>query len=257
MERRGIGLGAGLRTERRAAPALVLLLTACATPPVATPSAPAASSASSAPAAAGGDASAAARSTTAAGAVLASRPEIVVDLRGAVDSVKKYWSARFAAQGRTFEPVRRVYAYVPGDGTSCAGEPNTPNNAAYCRPDDDIGFDVRWTAQVYDGLGDAFVYYLVGHEYAHAIQARLGTQLAHTIEYELQADCYAGAYLGDQIRAGVLTLENGDIEELRAGLRAVADPAGTPWFDPSAHGTAEQRISYFGRGFDRSLSACP
>jgi uncharacterized protein len=197
------------------------------------------------------------RATTAAGVVMERRPEIVQDLKGAVDTVKSFWTQQFADDGLQFRPVNAVYGYVPGDGTTCGGEANVPRNASYCRPDDRIGFDVQWTASVYDELGDAFVYYLIGHEYAHAIQARRGTQLAHTIEYELQADCYSGAYLGEQIRSGVLQLENGDIEELRAGLRAVADPEGTPWFDPAAHGSAEQRISFFGRGFDRSLDACP
>jgi uncharacterized protein len=192
-----------------------------------------------------------------AGAELQRRPEILEDLKGAVTTVKSYWSAQFAQSGQTFRPVRRVYAYVPGDGTSCGGEPNVPNNAAYCRPDDTIGFDVRFTAQAYDQLGDAFVYYLIGHEYGHAIQARLGVAFAHTIGYELQADCFAGAYLGDQTRSGALTLEDGDIDELRNGLRAVGDPEGTPWFDPRAHGTAEQRIDYFARGFDGSLDDCP
>jgi predicted metalloprotease len=192
-----------------------------------------------------------------AGRELQRRPEILEDLKGAVSTVKQYWAAEFQQSGRTFTPVRRVYAYVPGDGTSCGGEPNVPGNAAYCRPNDDIGFDVRWTSQAYDALGDAFVYYLIGHEYAHAVQQRLGVAFSHTIEYELQADCYAGAYLGDQTRAGALTLEDGDIDELRNGLRAVADPEGTPWFDPQAHGTADQRIDYFARGFDESLSACP
>lgn len=183
--------------------------------------------------------------------------EIVEDLKGAIASAEQYWAAQFAADGGTFRPVRRVYAYTPGDGSTCGGHPNLPRNASYCRPNDDIAFDVGWTAQAYRSLGDAFVYYLLGHEYAHAIQARLGTALDYTIEYELQADCYAGAYLGDQIRAGVLTIEDGDIEELKAGLRAVADPEGTPWFDPRAHGTAEQRIRFFGRGFDDSVDACP
>lgn len=185
------------------------------------------------------------------------RSEILEDLRGAVASSESYWAAQFAAEGLAFERVRRVYPYVPGDGTSCGGRPNVPRNAAYCRPNDDIAFDIQWTARAYRVLGDAFVYYLIGHEYAHAIQARLGTTLDYTIEYELQADCYAGASIGDQMRAGVLVLEDGDIAELKAGLRAVADPEGTPWFDPRAHGTAEQRIRYFGTGFDDSLDACP
>jgi hypothetical protein len=238
--------------------AVIVAVTALGSAGCGGPTAPTAPpSRTAAPSTAGASGGDPARSTSAAGAVLVSRPEIVEDLKGAVDSAKEYWTARFADQGRTFQPVKRVYAYVPGDGSDCGGEANVPDNAAYCRPDDDIAFDVRWTAQVYDGLGDAFVYYLIGHEYAHAIQARLRTSLDLTIEYELQADCYAGAYLGDQIRVGRLKLEDGDIEELRAGLRSVADPEGTPWFDPRAHGTAEQRIDYFGRGLRNSLSACP
>jgi predicted metalloprotease len=49
-------------------------------------------------------------------------------------------------------------------------------------------------------IGDAFLFYLLGHEYAHGIQARLGITHQFGIEHELQADCMAGAYLG--IRCG-------------------------------------------------------
>lgn len=184
-------------------------------------------------------------------------PEILQDLNDAVDAAEQYWAATFAAEGATFRPVRRVYAYVPGDGTTCGGRPNAPRNASYCRVDDTIAFDVRWTARAFEALGDAFVYYLIAHEYAHAVQARLANRFEYTIQLELQADCYAGANLGDQIRAGALQIEEGDIDELRRGLRAVGDPEGTPWFDQRAHGTPEQRIEYFGRGFDDSLDACP
>jgi hypothetical protein len=183
-------------------------------------------------------------------------PEIIRDLRGAVTSVEQYWTAQFAANGRSFEPVKEVYPYTPGDGSSCAGTPNAANNAFYCVPDDDISFDSDFVSRRYDALGDALVYYLIGHEYAHAVQARLNIKHQYTIDQELQADCFAGAYLGDQIRAKVLVIEDGDISELLAGLRSVGDPAGTPWFDPRAHGSAEQRIRAFGLGFDDSLDAC-
>lgn len=183
-------------------------------------------------------------------------PEIIRDLRGAVTSVEQYWTAQFAANGRTFRPVMQVYPYTPGDGSSCAGTPNAANNALYCVPDDDIAFDSDFVSQRYDALGDALVYYLIGHEYAHAVQARLNIRHRFTIDHELQADCFAGAYLGDQIRANVLVIEDGDIDELLAGLRSVGDPQGTPWFDPRAHGTAQQRIQAFGLGFDDSLDAC-
>ena len=77
-------------------------------------------------------------------------------------------------------------------------------------------------------IGDAFIYYLLGHEYGHGIQVRLGIQYQYTIEQELQADCFAGAYIGDMIRAGALKLEPGDLEEFRDGLLAVGDDPSVP-----------------------------
>jgi predicted metalloprotease len=105
-------------------------------------------------------------------------------------------------------------------------------------------------------IGDAFLFYLLGHEYAHGIQARLGITHQFGIEHELQADCMAGAYLGDSVRAKQLTLDQGDLEEFQNGLLAVADDASQPWFAPDAHGTAQQRTDSFADGYERSLGAC-
>jgi predicted metalloprotease len=183
--------------------------------------------------------------------------EINEDVQSAVRSVEQYWTARFAAERRRFRPVQRVYGYSVGDGSTCGGQPNTPRNAAYCFADDTIALDRQWLADSYDTLGDAFAYYLIGHEYAHAVQRRRGIAFDVTIQYELQADCFAGAFIGDQMRTGALVLEDGDLEELNAGLRSVGDPEGTPWFDPRAHGSAAQRVAAFQRGFESSLEGCP
>jgi uncharacterized protein len=85
---------------------------------------------------------------------------------------------------------------------------------------------------------------------------RLGIQYQYTIEQELQADCMAGAYIGDGEKSRLLTVEEGDIEELRQGLLAVGDDPSVPWFTPGAHGTAEQRTDAFFGGYERSLAAC-
>jgi uncharacterized protein len=238
-----------------------LLLAACSlVTPAASPlpgdAVPAAAQAGSDPAT--GTAADAATQRARRAAAPSKRPsEITQDIEGAVTSVETYWRNQFSLRDMTFEPVERVYAYTPGDGSTCGRQLNVPRNAAYCVPNDDIGFDVQWTAETYRALGDAFVYYLIGHEYAHAIQQRLGVNHKFTIQFELQADCWAGAYIGDQVRAGVLTLEKGDVPELAAGLRSVGDPAGTPWFDPRAHGSAAERMAAFNKGFVSSLPACP
>ena len=97
---------------------------------------------------------------------------------------------------------------------------------------------------------------VLGHEYAHGIQVRLGIQYSYTIQQELQADCMAGAYIGDSVKAGTLRLDRGDIDELRQGLLAVGDDPSQPWFAPDAHGTARQRTDAFFDGYEGSLAPC-
>lgn len=174
------------------------------------------------------------------------------DIEGAVEVAEAYWDQRVEG----FEPVRRVVAYQRDGEIECGGQPLTRNNAAYCSAGDFIAYDVNWAVAAFRQIGDAFIFFLLGHEYAHGIQVRLGIQYRFTIEQELQADCMAGAYMGDSVRAKALRLDDGDAEELQQGLRAVGDDPGQPWFAPNAHGTAEQRSDSFFSGYQKSLDAC-
>lgn len=174
--------------------------------------------------------------------------EFEADVRGAVGIAEDYWS--------DYAPVRRVVAYRDDGELACGGQAIPRNNAAYCPAGDFIAYDVNWAVAAFRQIGDAFVFYLLGHEYAHAIQARLGISHRFSVEHELQADCMAGAMLGDSVRAKALTLDEGDLEEFRRGLHAVGDDEGQPWFAPESHGTADQRTEAFNNGYRRSLGAC-
>ena len=88
------------------------------------------------------------------------------------------------------------------------------------------------------------------------MQVRFGVQARFTIEQELQADCLAGAYMGDSVRAGSLELEDGDVQELQRGLLAVADDPRQPWFAPGSHGNAQQRTTAFFTGYQSSVTPC-
>lgn len=178
------------------------------------------------------------------------------DIDDAVRSAETYWAAQFRASGHRFQPVRRIIPYEREGEVACGGQPLPRNNAVYCPAGDFIAYDVNWAVAAFRQIGDAFLYYLLGHEYAHGIQTRLGIRYEYTIEQELQADCMAGAYLGGSIEAEVLTLEDGDLEEFREGLLAVGDDPGQPWFAEGAHGTAEQRTQAFFTGYEKTLSAC-
>jgi uncharacterized protein len=178
------------------------------------------------------------------------------DAQAAVAVAERYWSARFSSSGQRFTPVRRVVAYERAGEVACHGQSLPDNNAVYCPVGDFIAYDVDWAVLAFRRVGDAFLFYLLGHEYAHGIQVRLGINYQYTIQQELQADCLAGAYIGDSVRSGALTLDEGDLDEFREGLLAVGDDPSQPWFAPGAHGTAEQRTKAFFDGYEQSVNAC-
>jgi predicted metalloprotease len=178
------------------------------------------------------------------------------DIAGAEQLAERYWRDAVVAAGGQFRPIRRVISYDEEGEVSCGGQPLGLNNAAYCSAGDFIAYDVNWAVTAFRRIGDAFLFYLLGHEYAHGVQVRLGTRYRFTIQQELQADCMAGAYIGDSERARTLTLQDGDLDELRSGLFAVGDDPDQPWFEEGSHGTAEQRTESFFNGYERSLAAC-
>ncbi|WP_432836608.1 neutral zinc metallopeptidase [Dactylosporangium sp. CA-092794] len=174
------------------------------------------------------------------------------DVNVAIRVTEHYWSTKIVG----FRPISRIIPYTADGEVLCGLQPIPAQNAAYCPIGDFIAYDAHWSEQVYDEMGDAFVFYLLGHEYGHGIQQRLGIQYTFTIYQELQADCFAGAMIGDSIRTGDLTLETGDLQELKAGLFSVGDPPDEPWFQEGAHGSPAQRTASFFGGYDQGLTAC-
>ena len=96
--------------------------------------------------------------------------------------------------------------------------------------------------------GDFGVAYVLAHEYAHNLQQEFGvfSRPSPTAEpFELQADCFAGAWGNSVYRQGLL--EPGDVEEAINTALAVGD------FDVSNaqhHGTPEQRREAWLLGFE-------
>jgi len=174
------------------------------------------------------------------------------DIGSAVGLAEEYWGEKV----RGFRPVQEVIAYEREGEVSCGNEAVPRNNAVYCPAGDFIAYDVNFAVAAFRQVGDAFLFYLLGHEYAHAVQARLGIQSRFTIDHELQADCMAGAYIGDSVKDGRLKLDDGDLDEFQSGLLAVGDDPNIPWFAPGAHGTAEQRTQAFFDGYEKSVAAC-
>jgi predicted metalloprotease len=134
-------------------------------------------------------------------------------LTGVTQDVDAYWTKVFADNDL---PEPRVsYAWIPegqtaasacDDGSGSMGD----SAAAYCPGDDTIYISQKFATDIYTGaldralpgasqgygrtMGDFAVAYIVAHEYGHQVQTELGAfdKGLPTMDYELQADCYAG-----------------------------------------------------------------
>lgn len=182
------------------------------------------------------------------------RDAMTKDEQAAVNAVDQFWRQHSAdILGEQYVPPRIAGPYVGTDGPSCGGEPSVAFNAFYCQPGDFIAWDQNLMAAGYNQIGDAWVYLIIAHEWGHAIQARLNSDLV-SVQAELQADCFAGAALQGAVNDGALTFEPGDSEELARTLAAVADEY--PWTNERDHGDVEERTTAFSTGATEGVGAC-
>jgi uncharacterized protein len=179
---------------------------------------------------------------------------MATDERTAVQITDTYWKRHFTELfGRTYRSPRVVGGYTGRNGPRCGGEPSVPFNAFYCTVGDFLAWDEDLMAVGYERIGDAWVYLIIAHEWAHAIQARLERDRV-SVAAELQADCLAGASLQGAAQDGLVTIEPGDDEEIGQTLAAVADDY--PWTSERDHGNARQRIGAFNQGAEGGPTAC-
>jgi hypothetical protein len=189
-------------------------------------------------------------------------------LTAVTKDVDSYWTKVFKDSGL---PEPRVsYMWIPAGQTAasaCGDDSGTLGDgaAAYCPGDDTLYISQKFATDIYTGaldkalpgssqgygrtIGDFSVAYIVAHEYAHEVQDELGLfqnygQQLPTMDFELQADCYAGTWAKSAYQEN--RLEKGDVQEALDTALAVGD------FDesnPSHHGTPEQRKEAWNNGF--------
>ncbi|WP_051467016.1 hypothetical protein [Actinomadura oligospora] len=178
------------------------------------------------------------------------------DLQDAQDIVDGFWRRHWTETfgGRYAPPA----VLGPYDGANTATIPRCGarrlerDNAAYCPDGDYLAWDEDLMRDGY-GTGDAWVFMVIAHEWAHAVQHRMPSALV-SARGELQADCLAGAALSGAARDGALRAETGDRIEIDAAFHQIGD--GAPWARPGDHGTAAQRIAEFARGGARGVRTC-
>lgn len=180
------------------------------------------------------------------------------------------WNTLFAAAGRKYvEPTLVLFS---GAVDSACGQAESATGPFYCPGDQKVYIDLSFYEDLQSKLGaggDFAQAYVIAHEVGHHVQTLLGiserNQAARqrageveanalSVRQELQADCFAGiwAHNADQSRQ---LLEAGDIEEGLNAANAIGDDRlqrqsqGYVSPDSFTHGTSEQRVSWFRRGF--------
>ncbi|MFE2123596.1 neutral zinc metallopeptidase [Rhodococcus aetherivorans] len=191
----------------------------------------------------------------AAAAPKGSTETMLVDLGHAVVAVGQFWDAHFTelfGLPYTAPEVVGLYSEDTDNALVCAGQAQPADNALYCPQGHYVAWGDELIAQGTE-IGDAWAYFVVAHEWGHAVAAQLPASLV-TDDQELQADCLAGAAIYGAVAEGTLILEPGDEQELVEALAALADQ--TPWTTSTDHGDAFERVDAFNRGRTGGVDAC-
>jgi uncharacterized protein len=191
---------------------------------------------------------------------------------------EKTWHGVFRQYGRTYEEPKLVL--FTGAVQSACGFAQAAMGPFYCPGDHKVYIDLAFYEDLrtrFKAPGDFAQAYVIAHEVGHHVQNQLGItgkfqsamQRAGkaeanrlSVRMELQADCLAGVwgYHADKSRK---MLEAGDLEEALRAASAIGDDRimkqtrGTVVPDAFTHGTSEQRVRWFKRGFDTGdLNQC-
>lgn len=181
------------------------------------------------------------------------------------------WNKIFQENNIQFVPAKIVL--FSGQVETACGGASSASGPFYCPEDEKIYMDMSFFEELRTKFGaqggDFAVAYVIGHEYGHHIQNLLGTstkmrQLQRgkseaeanklSVALELQADFYAGLWTHFNEKQNSM-LEPGDIEEALSAANAVGDDAiqkkmqGQVIPDSFTHGTSEQRMFWFQKGF--------
>lgn len=182
----------------------------------------------------------------------------------AVDDVNAYWQRTYpAVYGEEFRELAGFHPYGPDTPAPPCGVPPPSydviaDNAFYCPIDDIIAWDEhKLMPDLNEAFGAFTVAIVIAHEFGHAIQDRAGA-VDRTVDLELQADCFAGAWTA-HVAAGEasnFSPDDLDLDRTVAGMLSIRDMPGTSPDDPFAHGSGFDRVSGFQDGFASGPAKC-
>lgn len=178
------------------------------------------------------------------------------------------WDGLFQQAGQRYTPA--TINFFAGNVQSGCGAASSAVGPFYCPADDGVYLDTAFfdeLSQQFGAKGDLARIYVIAHEMGHHVQDLLGTseevsrQQAQSseaganrlsVQLELQADCFAGVFLGRNKER----LEGGDIEEGMTAANAIGDDTlqqgaqGGVRPESFTHGTSAQRVAALRQGLE-------
>ena len=181
------------------------------------------------------------------------------------------WGKLFSEKGNQYSAPTLVL-FRDGVQSGC-GNASAASGPFYCPEDQKLYIDLSFYQELQERFhspGDFAMAYVVAHEVGHHVQNLLGTadkmarlrqQVSeeeynrYSVKLELQADFFAGVWAyHDQKTKNIL--EKGDIEEALTAANAIGDDKlqkeaqGYVVPDAFTHGTSQQRMYWFKKGFE-------
>lgn len=199
-------------------------------------------------------------------------------VRTVLADTEDVWTQLFAAQGGRYE-LPKLVLFRGAVDTAC-GQGEAATGPFYCPGDRKVYIDLDFYDVMRDRLGapgDFAQAYVIAHEVGHHVQNLLGTSgkvdamrkrasevqaNALSVKLELQADCYAGVWAHHAQQARQI-IEAGDVDEALNAASQIGDDtlqrkaSGHVSPETFTHGSSQQRVSWFKRGFETGeLAGC-
>ncbi|MCZ4243105.1 KPN_02809 family neutral zinc metallopeptidase [Pedobacter punctiformis] len=191
---------------------------------------------------------------------------------GVLESTEQVWDKEFQALGKQYEqPKLRLFR--EGVQTAC-GNASAAVGPFYCPGDHKVYIDLSFYDELksrFGAAGDFAQAYVIAHEVGHHVQNLLGisekldqargrvSEAEYnrlSVKLELQADFFAGLWAHNAQNLKDFRLDAGDIEEALTAANAIGDDklqreaTGDVKPDSFTHGTSQQRMYWFKKGFE-------
>jgi predicted metalloprotease len=190
-----------------------------------------------------------------------------------LDDTQNTWTQVLPAQtGKQYHHAKLVL--FRNYTQSGCGSAQSATGPFYCPQDEKVYIDLGFydeLKQRFGARGEFAQAYVLAHEIGHHVQNILGIERrvqgnshgadSGSVHLELQADCFAGIWAHSTQQRGLL--DKGDVESALGAAAAVGDDrlqkmsTGHVAPDSFTHGTSQQRMDWFNKGFQNgSIEAC-